>query len=146
MQFKRIDIETLRIDSVETKQNNLVQTVQRVHRNPCQTCQKSGWYLQSSPRWCQWDGFTQNSAVKYFMALYMDPSFETIWLLVFKVPTPMTLEPSGYIMSVNLSVRLYLIQRPNYNWLLQVMWHKNYWNTDLSSTVPRLNASTSLVA
>ena len=52
---------------------------------------------------------------------------------------------------------MYLMQSLNYNWLLQVMWHKNDWNTDLSrvfplaesrwhhSTVSRQNASTSLV-
>ena len=49
--------------------------------------------------------------------------------MTFYFPTP-----SGYItsLSVCLSACLYVIQKPDSNYLLQVMWHKNDWNTDLS--------------
>ena len=77
------------------------------------------------------------------LTLAMMHTFHLIFLkFVFSRST--LLRSVGLLYMEHLSVDKFLIQSPNYNWLWQVMWHKNYWwHHSMLSTRP--NDSTSLV-
>ena len=82
-------------------------------------------------------------SVTFLQKYFIFPETRGQWSY-FQDPHSYRVWTSVHHMSVTLSLSLYLFQFLHSNWLLQVMWHKNYWwhHSTLST---RPNDSTTLV-